>query len=98
MTTETSERPERLFPLGRVVATPGAIAALDEAKQAPQEFLDRHQAGDWGNLPAEDIKENEFSLQKGYRLFSAYHTNKGVKIYVTTEYDRSVPTHLLPRD
>jgi len=94
----TTKNEEPLFPLGAIVATPGAINALTEADQLPQEFLDRHSAGDWGDLPAEDIKENEFSLENGFRLFSAYHTNKGVKLYVITEHDRSVTTVLLPRD
>ena len=96
MTTEPSERPEPLFPLGRVVATPGAIAALDEAKQSPQEFLDRHQRGDWGEVSEEDKKENDFSVKNGLRILSSYYTNKGVKIWLITEADRSVTTLLRP--
>ena len=42
------------FPLGRIVATPGALQALEEANQNPFEFLRRHQAGDWGELCEED--------------------------------------------
>jgi hypothetical protein len=29
------------FPLGRLLATPGALQALEKAGQQPQEFLDR---------------------------------------------------------
>ena len=43
-----------LFSLGQVVATPGALAALEEAGQHPFVFLSRHVSGDWGNLVAED--------------------------------------------
>ena len=39
-----------LFPLGRIVATPGALAALERAKQPPTSFLARHAIGDWGEL------------------------------------------------
>ena len=41
-----------LFPLGRVVATPWALSALDEASVAPLALLRRHAAGDWGEIPA----------------------------------------------
>jgi hypothetical protein len=87
-----------LFPLGQIVATPGALAALEKAGQGPQEFLARHASGEWGDLCEEDRKENQFSLKHGFRLLSAYHTNAGEKIYVITESDRSVTTVLLPEN
>jgi hypothetical protein len=85
-----------LFSLGQVVATPGALQALDEAGQTSMEFLHRHVTGDWGDLDEHDRKENELALQKGLRLFSAYQTSKGVRIWVITEWDRSATTILLP--
>ncbi len=87
-----------LFPLGRVVATPGALRALEDAVQSPAEFLDRHATGDWGDLDDEDKKANEAALQHGDRLFSAYSTSAGERIYIITEWDRSVTTLLLPED
>lgn len=84
------------FPLGRVVATPGALRALEEANQNPFEFLARHQAGDWGELCEEDKRENEFSVRNGFRILSAYRTRKNTKIWVITEADRSATTLLLP--
>jgi hypothetical protein len=54
-----------LFTLGHVVATPGALAALEKAGQQPGDFLARHVNGDWGEVPPEDVKENEFSLKHG---------------------------------
>ena len=38
-----------LFPLGQLVATPGAIAALEGSQQPPSCFLARHAIGDWGS-------------------------------------------------
>lgn len=32
-----------LFPLGQIVATPGALAALEKAGQGPQEFFSRQE-------------------------------------------------------
>ena len=47
-----------LFPLGQIVATPGALAALERAKQTPSCFLARHAIGDWGELePTECRRE-----------------------------------------
>lgn len=57
--------------------------------------LNRHLKGDWGDLTPEDVKENELSLKKGYRLFSAYTFNK-TKIWIITEADRSCTTILFP--
>lgn len=88
-----------LFPLGQIVATPGALAALGEAGQSPLEFLSRHVCGDWGDLEEEDCKENELSLKKGFRLLSCYRTSSGdTKLWVITEADRSVTTILLPEE
>jgi hypothetical protein len=96
--SESNNTKQALFPLGQVVATPGALAALLEAGQSPLEFLVRHVTGDWGELPSEDVKENEYSLQHGLRLFSAYKTAKDEKLWVITEWDRSVTTLLLPSE
>ena len=93
---EAERRP--LFNLGQPVATPGALDALAQAEEAPAAYLMRHVTGDWGDLPEEDIQENELSLQQGNRLFSAYHLNTGKKIWVITEWDRSVTTILLPEE
>lgn len=87
-----------LFSLGQVVATPGALAALQDAGQHPFVFLSRHVSGDWGNLVAEDREENQRALEHGNRIFSSYLTAKNTKIWVITEWDRSVTTLLLPSE
>lgn len=85
-----------LFPLGRTVATPGALAALERAKQGAIDFLARHSRGDWGDVPPEDAAENQRALQHGRRLLSSYRTRLGERIWVITEADRSATTILLP--
>lgn len=85
-----------LFSLGMVVATPGALQALEDAGQEPEEFLNRHDRGDWGEVPEADKHENDFSLQHGFRILSAYTTKAGERIWVITEADRSATTILLP--
>jgi hypothetical protein len=88
-----------LFLLGQIVATPGALAALEKAGQTPLDFLSQHVRGDWGELDEHDRKENELSLKRGFRLLSSYRTGAGdVKVWVITETDRSVTTLLLPEE
>src|SRR5262245_34514975 len=80
-----------LFPLGHVVATPGALDALQAAGQQAQEFLARHVRGDWGELTDDDWRENNFSLTRTLRLLSDYHLTNGEKIWIITEADRVRP-------
>ena len=88
-----------LFPLGQVVATPGALAALEKAGQHPQDFLARHVHGDWGDLCDEDRDENRLGLEQGLRLLSSYRTGAAdTKVWVITEADRSITTILLPEE
>lgn len=91
---QTQQKP--LFDLGQLVATPGALAALEKSGQNAMDFLSRHVRGDWGELDEEDRKENELGVKKGFRLFSSYQTSASEKIWVITERDRSVTTILLP--
>ena len=59
------------FPLGRIFATPGALAlGVDLAG-----YLRRHHCGDWGDeLCAEDKQANEDALRHGTRLLSRFST------------------------
>jgi hypothetical protein len=87
-----------LFPLGQIVATPGALAELERAKQPPTCFLARHAIGDWGELDPTDVAENEYSVAHGFRLLSSYRTDAGDRLRIITEADRSATTLLLPEE
>ena len=84
--------------LGQVVATPGALEALEQAGQCPAEFLRRHSKGDWGELDMDDRNANDEALIDGARLLSAYSLSNGVKIRVITEADRASTCILLPSE
>jgi hypothetical protein len=73
------------FHLGQLLATPGALQALQESGQRPGDFLSRHLRGDWGQVCAEDRELNDQALRDGGRLLSAYRTLKGQKVWVITE-------------
>jgi hypothetical protein len=85
------------FHPGEVVATPGALAALEASGESLLSYLERHLSGDWGDVDAGDAQENELSLKHGWRLLSAYTLKSGAKIWVITEADRS-STFLLPEE
>ncbi len=86
------------FPLGQIVATPGALEALAESGQTPDFFLDKHVQGDWGEVCNEDKKLNDEALLDGSRLLSAYRTLKNERIWVITEADRSSSCLLKPEE
>ena len=87
-----------LFPLGQVLATPGALDLLDRTARNAFEFLERHQCGDWGRVPVEDAQENQRSVEAGYRILSSYFLNETERLWIITEADRSSTTLLLPDD
>jgi len=39
------------------------------------EFLSRRVRGDWGELCEEDRKENQLSVEKGFRILGSYRTD-----------------------
>jgi hypothetical protein len=82
------------FKLGCVVATLGALEALKTESIWP--YIARHARGDWGEISPEDKAENELSLERGFRLLSAYILPGGKRIWIITEADRSATTVLLP--
>jgi len=84
------------FSLGQLVATPGALEALNDESFWP--YIKRHANGDWGEINPEDAAENELSLQHGFRLLSAYRLPCGERIWIITEADRSATTILLPEE
>lgn len=61
-----------LFPLGHLVATPGALRELARFAVDPMTLVRRHAQGDWGGLCAEDLQTNIAALTYGNRLMSSY--------------------------
>jgi hypothetical protein len=95
------ERP--LFKPGRSIATAAAVEAMNAAKTDPNELLQRHITGDWGEISPDVRKDNEESVRRVFttqrpRIFSAYALDTGVRIWLFTEADRSVTTYLLPEE
>lgn len=91
------------FPLGRLVATPAALKALEESGQTPDFFLGKHASGDFGEIDPEDRQLNDQAILDGSRIFSVYKTLRGKRIWIITEAtdeqgNRAATTILLPDD
>jgi hypothetical protein len=85
-----------LFPLGQIVATPGALQACAQAEVNPAKYINRHVFGDWGDLGDEDKQANDLALERGSRILSAYNLPTEERLWIITEWDRSATTLLLP--
>lgn len=91
------------FPLGQVLATPGALEALEKSGQSPAEFLSKHVACDWGEVCPDDKQLNDESLIDGNRLLSAYRTSRNERLWIISEAaddegHRCCTTILLPSE
>lgn len=86
------------FSPGEIVATPGALAAMESCACSALTLLARHLSGDWGSLPVEDALLNDLALKTEGRLLSSYPIGPNTRIWVITESNRTVTTLLLPED
>ena len=84
------------FRLGKIVSTPNALAHLSQDDILIG--IQRHQAGDWGDVPAGNSAANERALIDGTRLWSVYRAANDMKFWLITEADRRLTTVLLPED
>ena len=92
-----------LFQLGQTVMTRSVSDWIDDAFTADVRrirvlaCLQKHQCGDWGEVPAEDAAMNNAALRDGDRIMSTY-TVDGEKLWIITEASREVTTVLFPED
>ena len=84
------------FSLGQIVITANAQARLP--MHDVDTALRRHLRGDWGELDAHDVQENQRSLQDSCRLLSSYRARDGTPFWIITEASRDYTTVLLPED
>ena len=60
------------FHPGQVVATPGALALIEQRRFDLLQLLTRHVHGDWGDCHPDDAVLNQQALVDGSRLMSVY--------------------------
>jgi hypothetical protein len=76
-----------MFAIGRLVATPGALSAIETLGLSPFHFVSQHAQGEWGDgLDDEDKLRNDEALKDGSRIFSSYLLeNNEDKLWCITE-------------
>ncbi|EMC2290450.1 hypothetical protein VB661_004175 [Salmonella enterica] len=89
--------PQPRFLTGHLVMTSGVDELVHEGRLNPGPYLARHLGADWGDLDDSDWQSNDTALRTGEdRLFSSYQVEPDLKLWIITEWDRSVTTLLLP--
>lgn len=94
--------------LGRVVATAGIDREMKKDSRfnifVSECLFTRYLEEDWGELCEEDKAMNDSAIKNGDdRIFASYKipeelSDVGEKIYIITEWDRSVTTILFPSE
>ena len=82
-----------LFDPGVIRITPSAALMMREGSPDSSdwegfELLERHTSGDWGEVGEANARENDLSVREGFRIFSAYTTRSGYRMWVITHADR----------
>lgn len=92
--------------LGKILFT----AAIADAVSNSNDFsafvcqsIEKHKSCNWGDCDPEDSHQNDLSFESGGRILSVYknpaaHADTEPKIWIITEWDRSITTVLYPSD
>lgn len=89
----------RPFGIGRVIVTPGARAALADAREEHGRYLVRHKIGDWRETPADERERNSRAvLTQCDNILSHHRLKSGARLWVATEADRSQTTIFTPEE
>lgn len=90
--------PSPAFSLGRLIATAGVHALVQEGRINPSFYLNRHLSGDWGDLCDDDRRSNDYALENGQQILSSYKVAPDLTLWIITEWDRSATTLLFPEE
>jgi len=91
------------FKPGQLVQTSGVAAKSQDSPDFEAYVMNclfRHTSGDWGDLCEDDKSLNDAGVSAEHpdRLMSAYEHPEHPKVWIITEWDRSVTTVLFPAE
>lgn len=68
------------FEIGRLLATPGALAEIERNGDNLLPFLHQHITGVWGDLDDHDQRMNDVAVTNVSRILSAYKLTNGSRM------------------
>jgi hypothetical protein len=89
------------FDLGQIVQTSGVYEKISKDINFflyVNECLNRYIKCDWGEMCDEDKEMNDLAVETEGRILASYESKDMPKIYIITEWDRSVTTILFPSE
>jgi len=96
------ETPKPSFKIGKLVTTAGIYnRMLDNVKFhmfVMESFFNKYVKCDWGTLSKEDKEQNDRAIIEGERIMAQYDEPGQPRIWIITEWDRSVTTILFPEE
>ena len=97
---EASPEPTDLFDSGQLLLSQSVKHLVENRLLNLSPYLDRHLAGDWGELCEDDWNRNQRALKTGDRLISCYDISAGdeTRLWIITDMNRGATTLLLPSD
>jgi len=78
-----------LFDLGYIVATGCAALALARATTQPEELLDQHRSGNFGEVDEAQRQTNRDAIESGGRVRSIFTLRTGESLHVITKIGSS---------
>lgn len=89
--------------MGRLVATRGIVDLIDENRGFSvfvSQSMARYVQCDWGDTCVEDWQSNDDAVKEGDRILAEYQepNHPNWRIWIITEWDRSVTTILFPSE
>lgn len=84
-----------LFKMGFYVVTAQALLALAKSRTQPEELLDQHARGTFGEADDQQRKANLDAIQNGGQVVSVYTVASGDRLQVVAEANRASTTIML---
>lgn len=95
---ETTKNDTATFSLGQMLAT---ISVLEVCKFGAIDlgpYIERHLAGDWGDVSADIRAANDAALAKGVGVLKSVYHPAGRRIWLVTDSSRSQTVAMLPHE
>lgn len=93
---------KKFYHLGTVMFTSNvderAKKDLSFARFVWHSLFNKYMKCDWGNLSDNDRERNDYAVEHGERVHAQYDAPGQPRIWVITEWDRSVTTVLFPEE